>query len=110
MRWLTVGFVCAGTRALVVGRSVSSMPVLSSRSRPAHCRAPTCGNVGDSGVGEAEVERRALVLFAVDPDLSAVALDDPADDREADARALELVRGVQPLEHAEQLVHVLHVE
>ncbi len=39
-----------------------------------------------------------------------MALHDPPDVGEPDARALELVVRVQPLEHAEQLVRVLHVE
>ena len=36
--------------------------------------------------------------------------DDASDGREAHAGALEIDRGVQPLEHTEQLIDVLHVE
>ena len=36
--------------------------------------------------------------------------DDPADVREPDARALEVLHLVQPLEHAEEFIHVPHIE
>ena len=64
----------------------------------------------DCDVGQAEEERRALVLRAVHPDLAAVALDDPPHDGQPHAGAFELIRAVQALEDAKQLVHVLHVE
>ena len=59
---------------------------------------------------ESEVERRALVGLGVGPDAAAVAVDDPLHDGEADAGALIVLGPVQPLEDAEQLVGVAHVE
>src|SRR5262245_4820064 len=59
---------------------------------------------------QGEIKRGALVDDAFGPCAAAVPLDDAADVGQADARALELARGVQPLEYAEQLGGVLHVE
>ena len=57
-----------------------------------------------------EVERRAPIDRRFRPDPPAVTLNDALDDRQADAGALEILRAMQPLEHAEQLVGVAHVE
>jgi hypothetical protein len=59
---------------------------------------------------EREVERRPGVGLALGPDLAAVALDDPADDGQADAGSLEVRRGVQALEGDEQLAAEAGVE
>src|SRR5258706_1435833 len=61
-------------------------------------------------VSEGEREGRALLDGALGPDPSSVALDDTRDRREADPRSLELVGAVQPLEGAEELVRVRHLE
>src|SRR5260370_30515243 len=52
---------------------------------------------------QCEVERRPLVRLSLGPDAAAVALDDALHNREADASALEFLRVVHPLEHAEKL-------
>src|SRR3984893_598528 len=57
-----------------------------------------------------EVECRALINRRFGPDSPAVAMDDALHDREADAGAFEILRAMQPLEHAEQLVGVSHIE
>src|SRR3982751_3266751 len=61
-------------------------------------------------VRQDEAEGRALAHRALCPDRPAVALDDPLHVGQADARAFEFLGLVQPLEHAEQLVDVLHLE
>src|SRR6185503_12821207 len=87
-------------------RSPHSTDCCAGESRP----VPERTRAGRSGVRQAEVESRALVLGAIHPHLAAVTFDDAPDDRKPDACTLELVGGVQALEHAKQLVHVLHVE
>ena len=62
------------------------------------------------GERQSERERGALIRLTLRPDPPAVPLDDPLDDRQADAGAFEFVRGMQPLENAEQLADVPHVE
>src|SRR5438093_1586472 len=59
---------------------------------------------------EGEVEGGALIGLGVGPDASAVALDDALHDGQADSGPLVLLGPVQPLEDAEQLVGVAHVE
>src|SRR5207245_4813676 len=39
-----------------------------------------------------------------------MAMNDALDIRQTDAGALKLARAVEPLEHSEKLIHVLHVE
>ena len=56
------------------------------------------------------MERRPLPDLAFSPDASAMTGDDAMHDGQTDAGAFELVVAVQPLKHAEQLLHVLHVE
>src|SRR5579863_859262 len=59
---------------------------------------------------QGEVEGRAFAQAAVRPDPPAVAGHDPVHDRKSDARALELLHGMQPLEDAEELRRIAHVE
>jgi hypothetical protein len=49
---------------------------------------------------EGKIKGRAFVHFAFGPRTSAMARNDASDDREADARAVEFLRGMQALEHA----------
>jgi hypothetical protein len=51
-----------------------------------------------------------MVDLAVGPDPAAMDLDDPVNDREPDAGALELARRVEPVERREQLARVPHVK
>src|SRR5207244_2614169 len=57
-----------------------------------------------------EIEARALLRLRFGPYPAAVAHDHALHDREADAGPGELVLAVQPLEHAEELRRVAHVE
>src|SRR2546423_10063111 len=59
---------------------------------------------------QSEVERRSPIDHALGPDAATVPGDDAPYRRESHAGALEFGRGMQALEHAEQLVRVLHVE
>src|ERR1700733_8032956 len=59
---------------------------------------------------QGEVEGRAFAQAAVRPDPPAVAGHDPVHDRKSDAGALELLHGMQPLEEAEELRRIAHVE
>ena len=53
---------------------------------------------------------RALVGFCLDPDATAVLMDDALDVRQPNTGALEVLLAVQTLKNAEQLAHVSHVE
>src|SRR5260370_18378570 len=57
-----------------------------------------------------EGKHRTAVHFAIGPYPAAMPRNHSLDDREAHAGAAELVRSMQPLEHAEQLVGVFHIE
>ena len=57
-----------------------------------------------------EIERCALVEFALRPGAPAVPGDDAADVGQADAGAFKLLDRVQALEHAEKFVAILRVE
>src|SRR5580765_1055777 len=59
---------------------------------------------------QSEIERRPLVRLRFRPHAAAMAVHHALHDREADAGAFELLLVVQALEHAEELVRVLHVE
>src|SRR5439155_23854148 len=59
---------------------------------------------------QGESEGRAFVDLPLRPDPPAVPLHDPLRQREPHAGSLELFGTMQPLEHAEQLVCVLHGE
>src|SRR6266851_4928171 len=106
---------CATTTSLVMLWLLSARSVratssgLSSTSRifPGFTRA---SRPAASGPSQGEVERCPLVHGAFRPDSAAVPIDDAPDGGEADARTLEVGGGMQPLEHAEQLVRVFHVE
>jgi hypothetical protein len=65
---------------------------------------------GRSAQRQSEREGGPLIRLAVRPDPPAVPLDDPLNDRQAYAGAFEVARVMQPLENAEQLVDVPHVE
>lgn len=52
---------------------------------------------------EREVKRRARAGLALGPNPAAVPVDDAPHAGQADAPALELLRAVQPLEHAKEL-------
>src|SRR5712691_12960151 len=70
---------------------------------------PPC-RIGAALRREGEVKRGAFAGFAFGPGTPAVAGDDAAHVGEADPAAFKFVRSVQPLEHPEQLVRILHVE
>src|ERR1700680_1903074 len=57
-----------------------------------------------------EGKHRTAVHFAIRPYPAAMPRHHSLDDREAHTGAAELVRAMQPLEHAEQLVGVFHIE
>src|SRR3990170_1342988 len=59
---------------------------------------------------EGEVEGRALIDFRLGPHAAAVAVDDPLDNGQADARPFVLLGPVQALEDRKELVRVAHVE
>src|SRR5262245_37123825 len=59
---------------------------------------------------EREAEFRAAAERRLRPDPSAVAFDDAAHGREANAGAFELVLAMQALEYAEELARLAHVE
>src|SRR4029078_10198045 len=61
------------------------------------------------GLRQREVEGGAGARQDIRPDPAAMALGDPRDGGEPDAGAGVLGLGVQALEHAEQLVAILHV-
>src|SRR5258707_512267 len=62
------------------------------------------------GVGEREIESRALVDLRLGPRPASVAGDDSPYIGEPHACALEFFRPMQPLEHSEQFLGVFHVE
>src|SRR5688572_24818680 len=57
-----------------------------------------------------EREGRAVAGLGLGPDSAAVTLDDPLDDRQANARAVIFLGPMQALEDAEELVSVAHVK
>src|SRR5580700_9244340 len=59
---------------------------------------------------EGEIESCALVDFSLCPHAAPMLLNDPLHRCQADARALEIFRTMQPLEDSEQFVHIFHVE
>ncbi len=59
---------------------------------------------------QGEVKDCSLIFFPFGPDPAAVAVDDALDDGKTHARALIFGRAVEPLEYAEELVIVTHVE
>src|SRR3970040_390525 len=88
-------------------RSASSASVGLSSTR----RMSTFSNLSiRASFRQRKMERRARVHRALAPAAPAVPGDDALHDGQTDAGALELLRAVQPLEHAEQLVVVAHVE
>src|SRR5262245_28544226 len=74
----------------------------SSTSRMLSVRSSTGYLVGVGRPGEAE--GRAAAGCGLDPGLAAMALDDLADHRQPDARALDLVASLERLEQAPDLV------
>src|SRR5262245_29034681 len=81
--------------------------------RPVRLGQAECGSrrrARDAGAGgQRKEKRRALTRPALGPGPAAMPRDDAAHIGQADAHAFKLVRVVQPLEHAEELVRVLHV-
>src|SRR5687768_15626553 len=77
-------------------------------SRP--CVDPLGGDPRRVGGWQREVERRALAHFALGPHPTTVTVDDPLHCGEPDTGPLELRPVVQPLERAEELLCVAHVE
>src|SRR5262249_20711597 len=61
----------------------------------------------DTLIRQGEMEGGAFALRCVGPDAAAVAGDDAMGDREADARALELICIVEALESTEELLRAL---
>src|SRR5205085_1776020 len=57
-----------------------------------------------------EIKRRSAVHAAFGPDLASVALDDLARRRQSNSCAFEFLRGMQTLEHAEELVGISHIK
>src|SRR5579862_8934937 len=84
-------------RRSIISRSMCSCTGLSSAAR-----------LGMAW--QTELEDGALARCAFGAYLAPMALDDPLDDREADAGALELALRMQSLEDPEELGGVLHVE
>src|SRR3954453_5623931 len=109
--------------ALSVSISTSSSPLeTSSPSDFSHLRiVPSSIESDRRGIatsamaavlrgGQGEAEHGPAPVAVVDPDPPAVALDDPAADREPDARALVALAVVQALEHLEDAVAVLGLD
>src|SRR4051812_23575812 len=103
--------------ALSVSISTSSSPLAtSSPSDLSHLRiVPSSIESDRRGIATSpmaavlpgwkrEAEDGSAPFAGVDPDAAAVALDDPAADREADAGALVGVAVVQPLEDLEDVI------
>src|SRR5713101_1822709 len=84
---------------------------LKGRPKPSgvvhSCRPPLA--VSRTGL-EREIERGAFAGPRVGPDPPAVTVDDTPDDGKAYTDSLVLFGTVEPLEHAEELVGVAHVE
>jgi len=57
-------------------------------------------------MSQRKIERRALVDLGLGPDAPAVALDNALRERQPNARALEVLFTVQPLEHPKELVRI----
>src|SRR5450756_1084962 len=57
-----------------------------------------------------EMKYRAMVHFGLGPYPAAVTADDALHDGQANPRAFKILRPVEPLEHAKQLVHILHIK
>src|SRR6185437_9178282 len=79
-----------------------------------HCNPGTlCGRgvrLGGRRIIQKKIKSGAFARLRIGPDPSAVAIDDPLHDCEADTGPRKLYGTVQPLKHAEQLFVVLHVE
>ena len=61
-------------------------------------------------MGQCKIEGGALVQSAFGPDASTVTVEDALNDRQPDAGAGEFLFAMEALEHAKELVGVLHVE
>src|SRR5947209_1089661 len=101
----------SATLALRSARSVNSASSgLSSTSRTSMSSAMTSGDSPCGRRGQREMEDGAALLAALGPDASTVARDDAPGEREAHADAGKFVRAMQPVEHAEELLDIGHVE
>src|SRR4051794_20543130 len=61
-------------------------------------------------IGKRKIKGRPSIRFSLGPGAAAVAVNDPAHVRQADARALKLRRAMEPLKDTEKLAGVFHVE
>ena len=59
---------------------------------------------------QGKVKGGPLAHLSLSPDTSAVAIDDPFDDGQTDARSLELLRAMQSLENPEKFMGIPHVK
>ena len=103
----------------LAGRSAPTLPSVAAPRGP---NGPLRGPWGAAGLGAArrpagfvsagqgEVEARAAIRLALGADRPAVAQDDAAHRRQADAGAREFAGAVQALEGAEQAIGEAHVE
>src|SRR5579863_5067676 len=78
----------------------TAVTVLECRPRRGAGRGPRQG----------EIHGCALTLAAVGPYLAAMTGHDPVHDGQPDAGTFELIRGMQTLEDAEELLRIAHVE
>src|SRR5674476_1244706 len=81
------------------------------KAPPSASRCPSpWAAVAAHGLGQREAEGGAFLHLALGPHVAAVAADDALHGGQTDTRAFELAGRVQPLEGAEQLVRIGHVE
>src|ERR1051325_2438040 len=81
---------------------ITSAMRIENRIFPPH-DSPLCFRQGKK-------ERRATILFGLDPDASAMAGDDAMGAGQAHAGALEFLLTMQPVEDSEQSIGILHVK
>src|SRR5258708_29606187 len=61
-------------------------------------------------VGEREIERGSVIGLRFRPDPSSVFVHDPPDRCQSDSSAFKVLRAMEPLEYAKQLIGMLHAE
>src|SRR4051812_22874311 len=72
---------------------------------------PLCRLVCDAtGFGKGKIEGRSFVYHTLRPGFAAMSGDNTTDNGQANARALEIVGGMQPLKNTKELVRVARVE
>src|SRR5690349_16335881 len=112
-RWSSASDPSRATSIVFAKRPRLNASCASSRSSGLSSTSST--RVGNSFMvdlldGQGEVEGGADPGFGVGPHATAVAQDDAVGEGQPDAGALVVLGPVQPLEHAEELVRVAHVE